>query len=71
VKGISVFQHDYTVTGCHDYVLRIDAPNVVLKAYTMKIACDFIFEEMKHQYDNMSYLKVSVLVPSRKICNNI
>jgi hypothetical protein len=37
----------------------------------MKIVCDFLFEEMKNQYKNMSYLKISVLVPSRTYLYNL
>ena len=47
-------------------LLRIDAPKVSEKATALKIVCDFLFDNMKQTYQNMSYLKVTILVPSRK-----
>jgi hypothetical protein len=62
-----MFQYDHRISGLPDYLLRIDANKVSSKAYALKIVCDVLFDCMKQTYNNMSYLKVSILVPSRKI----
>lgn len=64
---IKNFQHNYSVKGFADNVLKIDAQKVNCNTEVLRIVCDLIFKEMKILYPNMSYLKISVLVPSRNI----
>jgi len=65
VKDIKYLQYTYFVKGFPDNVLRIDANKVSNNAEVLRIVCDFIFKEMRQTYHNMTYLKISVLVPSR------
>ena len=60
-----MFQYDHRISGLPDYLLRIEANKVSSKAFALKIVCDVLFDCMKQTYNNMSYLKVSILVPSR------
>lgn len=53
--------------GFPDNVLRIDANKVSSNAEVLIMVCDFIFKEMRQTYHNMTYLKISILVPSRNI----
>lgn len=59
-------QYTYVVKGFHDNVLRIDANRVSSNAEVLKMVCEHVFKEMKITYPNMTYLKISILVPSRK-----
>jgi len=44
----------------------MDTPSSDGKTKVFKIVCDFLFKSMKDVYKDMSYLKISVLVPKRK-----
>lgn len=66
VREMRYLQFTYLVKGFADNVLRIDANKVSSNAEVLRMVCDFIFKEMKQTYQNMTYLKISILVPSRK-----
>jgi hypothetical protein len=73
VKDLTGFKYDYSISGIQDYILKIDAPRVSSKAFALKLVCNFLFRKMKQTYRNMSYIKVTLLVPSRilKISYNL
>ena len=67
VRELKYLQYTYIVNGFPDNVLRIDAHKVSNNAEVLKMVCEFIFKEMKQTYHNMTYLKISILVPSRNL----
>ena len=67
MREIKFFQHEYVVKGFPDNVLRIDAEKVSCNTEVLRMVCEFIYKEMKQTYQNMTYLKISVLVPSRNL----
>ena len=60
-----MFNQNYILGSFHDNILKIDTPSTEGKSQTFKIVLEFLFECMKDVYRDMSYLKMTILVPTR------
>lgn len=67
IDDIGDIQYDYTLPYFAEHILRLSTSKTSSKALAIKIISEYLFHEMKDTYKNMTYLKVSILIPNNVI----
>ena len=67
IKDINNIQFDYNLPHFPDYIFRLTTHKIYSKGQAIRIISDYLFKEQKLIFKNMSYLKVSILIPDNVI----
>jgi hypothetical protein len=64
ISDIKVFDPNYFLKEYEEEVLLIDG-SMDGKSEALKIICDFLYKHLKELFKNLSYIKITILVPQR------
>lgn len=67
IKDISEIKCDYKIPNYSDNVFRLASTTIQSTSYAIQIVSDYLFREMKYTYPNMTFLKVSILIPNKVV----
>ena len=66
IYDLKTFNPNYFLKDYNEEVLLIDG-TIDAKSEALKIVCDYLYKHLKELYKNLSYIKITILVPQRKI----